>query len=358
MTTYDAAMAVLLVLGMARGAWRGFTWQVASLASLLLGYITARTSAGQVAPYLPGTPEVQHALAMVAIYIVISGGIFAVAWMVRGTLRKLKLEAYDRHLGMLLGGAEAIGVGLLATLFVVSLATTTRQPIFSSPTGRVVGAVMNQLGPVLPAEVRKVLAPHWDGDGSSESLVANAPDAPAAPTQVQASHAQDLAPALPDIHEAADDPGNGDPAALPALEPPATKPARDLGLKRTAGKTPSAQLDSALANGRRALDQAVAQTLDPDQQAQSVRQLVEKDRQRLKNAVGGTVDRARQKVGQVQGKVSQNQQALEQAISDSIAKGQEKVEQVINDSIDQQLRRLGGLQPAASPAPTPNSGGK
>lgn len=172
MTIYDAAMAIVVVLGMVRGAWRGFTWQVASITSLILGYTTAHSMSGRVASYLPGEPEVQRMLAMAIIYIAVSGGIFGIAWMIRGTLRKLKFEAYDRHLGTLLGGLEAVGVGMLATMFVVSIAPKTRQPIFSSPTGRVVGTVMNNLGPVLPVEVRKVLAPHWDGKFSTDEAVA------------------------------------------------------------------------------------------------------------------------------------------------------------------------------------------
>ena len=173
MTIYDAAMAIVVVLGMVRGAWRGFTWQVASITSLILGYTTAHSMSGRVASYLPGEPEVQRMLAMAVIYIAVSGGIFGIAWMIRGTLRKLKFEAYDRHLGTLLGGLEAVGVGMLATMFVVSVAPKTRQPIFSSPTGRVVGTVMNNLGPVLPVEVRKVLAPHWDGKFSTDEAVAD-----------------------------------------------------------------------------------------------------------------------------------------------------------------------------------------
>ena len=168
MTIYDAAMAIVVVLGMVRGAWRGFTWQMASIASLVLGYTAAHSGSARFASYLPGEPEVQRVLAMAVVYIAVSGGIFALAWMIRGTLRKLKFEAYDRHLGTLLGGIEGVGVGMLATMFLVSLAPATRQPIFSSPTGRVVGTVMSNLGPVLPAEVRKVLAPHWDGNGSPD----------------------------------------------------------------------------------------------------------------------------------------------------------------------------------------------
>ena len=47
----------------------------------------------------------------------------------------------------------------LPLLFVVSLAPQARGPIFASPSGRVVGQLMATLGPVLPGEVRTVLAP-------------------------------------------------------------------------------------------------------------------------------------------------------------------------------------------------------
>ena len=92
-------------------------------------------------------------------------GVFLAAWMVRATLRKLKFEAFDRHLGMVLGGLEGALLGLVVTLFVVSLAPQTRGPIFASPTGQVVGQLMAALGPVLPEEARGVLAPFWSGAG-------------------------------------------------------------------------------------------------------------------------------------------------------------------------------------------------
>ena len=64
MTYYDAAMAIVVVMGMARGAWRGFTWQAASIASLIIGYTVAHSGSAQLAAHLPGEPEVQRALAM------------------------------------------------------------------------------------------------------------------------------------------------------------------------------------------------------------------------------------------------------------------------------------------------------
>jgi uncharacterized membrane protein required for colicin V production len=157
MTIYDATMAILVVAGMVWGSWRGITWQLASIASLILGYSVAHPLSGQLAPQFPGQPVVARSLAMLVVYAAVSGGVFLVAWIVRATLRQLKFEAFDRHLGMVLGGMEGALLGLVVTLFVVSLAPQTRSAILTSPTGHVAGQVLDALGPVLPGELREVL---------------------------------------------------------------------------------------------------------------------------------------------------------------------------------------------------------
>jgi uncharacterized membrane protein required for colicin V production len=167
MTIYDVAMVGIVVAGMVWGAWRGITWQLASIASLVLGYSVAHPLSAQLAPQLQqfGGPVVARALAMILIYAAVSGGVFLVAWIVRSTLRRLKFEAFDRHLGMIMGGLEGALLGLIATLFVVSLAPQSRAQIFTSPSGRIVGRVMNVVGPVLPGEVRQELEPFWNEPG-------------------------------------------------------------------------------------------------------------------------------------------------------------------------------------------------
>jgi membrane protein required for colicin V production len=181
MTIYDAAMVILVVAGMLWGAWRGITWQLASIASLILGYSVAHPLSGQLAPQFPGEPVVARSLAMLVIYAAVSGGVFLGAWIVRATLRRLKFEAFDRHLGMVLGGLEGALLGLVVTLFIVNLAPQTRSAIFASPTGRVVGQILNTLGPALPGEFRTVLAHSLS---PSESLSRDEPKA-VAPSTVQ-----------------------------------------------------------------------------------------------------------------------------------------------------------------------------
>ena len=164
MTPYDAAMAAVILAGMVWGALRGVTWQIAGIASLVLGYMVSHPLSVQLAPHLPGEPVVARTLAMMVVYAAVSCGVFFAAWLVRATLHRLKFEAFDRHLGMLLGGSEGLLLGLLATLFAVSLDPQTRGPIFRSPTGRLVGQLMAAVGPVLPSEAREVLSPFWSTD--------------------------------------------------------------------------------------------------------------------------------------------------------------------------------------------------
>ena len=196
MTYYDAAMASVIVAGMVWGLFRGITWQVASLCSLILGYFGARTFSPQITSYFPGEPIVAHSLAMIALYAAISIGIFLIAWLVRATLKKLKFEAYDRHLGMLLGGVEGALLGLVVTLFVVSLAPKTREPIFSSPSGKAVGAIMSAVGPILPKEARKVLKPFWsdEADTEAEAIVADLEIPSLPPLHTVADRSSRLAP--------------------------------------------------------------------------------------------------------------------------------------------------------------------
>ena len=163
MSPYDLAMVGVVIAGMIWGAFRGITWQLASMASLVLGYAVSFPASAQLAPHFPGEPIVARALAMLTLYVAVSGGIFLLAWSVRAVLRRWQFEAYDRHLGMVLGGLEGAILGMVATVFVISLAPQTRGPILGSTSGRVVGGLLDAVQPALPGEVRSMLAAHWAG---------------------------------------------------------------------------------------------------------------------------------------------------------------------------------------------------
>ncbi|WP_435011238.1 CvpA family protein [Tundrisphaera lichenicola] len=188
LTVYDAAMAGVVVAGMIWGAWRGVTWQLASIASLILGYIASHQLAPQLAPRFGTDPVISRTLSMMAVYAVVSGGVFLVAWIFRAILRKMKFEAFDRHLGMLLGGMEGAILGMIVTFFVISLAPQTRDPIYASPSGKLVASVINTLGPMVKSEANEAFAPFIEESkqtvGSGEKIMMLLPAAAAAAAKV------------------------------------------------------------------------------------------------------------------------------------------------------------------------------
>src|ERR1700712_4539744 len=62
LTVYDAAMAGVVVAGMIWGAWRGVTWQLAGIASLILGYIASHQLAPQLTPRFGTDPVISRTL--------------------------------------------------------------------------------------------------------------------------------------------------------------------------------------------------------------------------------------------------------------------------------------------------------
>ncbi len=169
MTPYDVAMIAVVVVGMIWGAWRGITWQLASIASLVLGYMVAFPLSKELAPNFPGEPIVARALALLVLYVAVSAGVFLVAWSIRATLRRWKFEAFDRHLGMILGGLEGGLLGIVVTVFVISLVPSSRTPILTSRSGIAVDHLLKAARPALPVEVAGMLQPFWTALESTAS---------------------------------------------------------------------------------------------------------------------------------------------------------------------------------------------
>lgn len=362
MTIYDVAMIGAVIAGVVWGFWRGITWQLASIASLVLGYSFSRTLSAQLAPHFPGEPVVARALSMIVIYAVVSGAVFLVAWIVRTTLKKLQFEAYDRHLGMMLGGVEGSLLGMIVTLFVVSLAPQTRGPIFSSPTGKLVGTVMETLGPVLPDEARRVLAPFWhDVKPDAESLADSEADEPTPqPEPRQASRS------------------NPEPTSESAPAPaPATGVRRLLRGRtntRESARTDNAQVDerSTMPLGDMLADEKAKMTQAITDEVKGVRnqardaarsQLEEVDRS--KSAIGGMIEQKKAKltraiVDEVKGVGNQARdtaraklKAADDAtpsLGELFEKGEEKISRAIADKIEKELQQVGTSNANGRPA--------
>lgn len=391
MTIYDVAMIGAMAAGVAWGFWRGITWQLASIFSLVLGYSASRTLSEQLAPHFPGEPVVARALAMIVIYAVVSGGVFLVAWIIRATLKKMKFEAFDRHLGMMLGAVEGTLLGLIVTLFVVSLAPQTRGPIFSSPTGKLVGSVMATLGPVLPGEARRVLAPFWEGaeearsnaDAESLAQADPAPVAAPAPAPAPTRATGPAVPAVqgqpaPDRDEAPQPARAGRPrlfgrkaaaAVSETLEAEAAAPARSLSedvqsLRNQARDTAQSNLD-AVNRSKAALSQTIeaekgklGRTLSNEIQGvrNQAREAVQSNlnaAERSKSAIGQMIEGEKSKLkesiisgvngigSEARDNARSKLNSVDPSLGELFSKGEQRVSRAIADKVEQELQKVG-----------------
>ena len=92
METYDIIMLVVLLSATLFGAWKGFAWQVAATASILLSYFVAYEFRGALAPKLPVDPPLDVFVAMLILYI----GTSLLVWLgfryVSEMINKVKLK--------------------------------------------------------------------------------------------------------------------------------------------------------------------------------------------------------------------------------------------------------------------------
>ncbi len=315
MTPYDVLMIGVVIGGMVWGALRGITWQVASIASLVLGYAVAYPVSGQLVSHFPGEPIVARALSLLVVYAAVSGSVFLAAWLVRTTLRQWKFEAYDRHLGMILGGAEGALVGMVATVFVVSLAPGTRQPILTSHSGQVVSGVLSAVQPVLPGEVRTMMTPFWTGVAESTPAAVAAPtlardDTPESEDSVEdRKQTEDriTLPALPRLAErnprretqrAATPPVKtpSTPAA-PAAEPDALRDLVRRGVNRVEDAAVGVVTDEIRRAGAELQDPATTPNLDPEVLRSRLRSTQSRVGRAVTDAIGREIEQTGERYG-------------------------------------------------------------
>ena len=163
METYDLFM--LLVLGAATlfGFWKGFAWQVASVASLVLSYVAALRFSAQLAPKFGDSAPWNKFVAMLVIYVAVSAAIWLAFRLVSGAIDRVKLNEFDHQLGAILGLAKGVLWCVAITFFAVTLLPTTqKEKIISSRAGRYIVVLLDKTEAVVPPEIHDVIQPLID----------------------------------------------------------------------------------------------------------------------------------------------------------------------------------------------------
>ena len=162
METYDIIMVAVLGVATLLGFMKGFAWQLASIASLVLSYFCAYRFADQLAPHLNADPRWSKYLAMLELYC----GTSFVVWMgfrlVSGAIDQIRLREFDRQMGGLLGFAKGALLCTIVTFFAVSLNDDTRAAVLKSKSGYYISDFLHKATPIMPPEWTKLLGPYLD----------------------------------------------------------------------------------------------------------------------------------------------------------------------------------------------------
>ena len=163
MQAYDLIM--LIVLGMATifGAIKGFAWQVASLASILISYLVAYRFRFQVAEMIHAAPPWNLFLAMLILYVGSSFVIWVGFRLLSGAIDKVRLKEFDRHIGAAFGLGKGFIYCLLITMFAMSLLGPKQQAaICQSRSGYYIASALDKGVGILPKEIHDVVGPYLE----------------------------------------------------------------------------------------------------------------------------------------------------------------------------------------------------
>ena len=181
-TAYDGVMALIVFFTTIHGFWKGATWQIAPIMSLVLGYMVAMPMSVTTAHWF-GEPPQNRLFALVTIYIGVSLVVYLMVRSFRDGIDKAKLTEFDRHLGALLGALKGILLTLSITVVLLIYSTMARDIILKSESSTIAAKIINAVYPILPQAMHQLLRPYLhqlDGelpldlhDSDSETLLNN-----------------------------------------------------------------------------------------------------------------------------------------------------------------------------------------
>lgn len=126
---YDIIMIVVLLSAMIFGAVKGFAWQLASIASIVVSYVVAYRFREPFSESIQAEPPWNRFLAMLILYVGTSLVIWVAFRMIRGSIDRMKLKEFDRQIGAFFGLAKGALYCTLITLFAVTLSADIHQVV-------------------------------------------------------------------------------------------------------------------------------------------------------------------------------------------------------------------------------------
>lgn len=163
MPSYDVIMLIVLISATIFGAIKGFAWQIASLASVIVSYAVAYYFRNDVAKMINAQHPWNLFIAMLVLYAGTSFAIWMVFRLVSSSIDKVKLKEFDRHLGALFGLGKGLVFCLLITMFAMTLlGPAKQQAICASRSGYYISKFLAGADGLFPKEIDQIIRPHLD----------------------------------------------------------------------------------------------------------------------------------------------------------------------------------------------------
>ena len=161
MQAYDLIMVIVLAMATIFGAIKGFAWQVASIASVIVSYVVAYRFRFQLAEMIQAAPPWNQFLAMLILYVGTSFVIWVGFRLLSGMIDRVRLKEFDRHMGAGFGFLKGLIYCLLITMFAMSLLGEQQQrAICQSRSGYYIATALDKGVGILPKEIHDVVGPY------------------------------------------------------------------------------------------------------------------------------------------------------------------------------------------------------
>jgi membrane protein required for colicin V production len=156
---YDLVMLGILAAAAVLGYFKGLVWQIAWIAGIAVSTYVALRFGGPLAPFFGQQAPWNRLIAMLAVYVATSLGVWLVFRVISGAINAIHLSAFDHQLGLLLGLAKGALMCVVITFFTVTLAPGYRDQVVTSRSGRIVAALIVRADQYLPKDIAETVDP-------------------------------------------------------------------------------------------------------------------------------------------------------------------------------------------------------
>jgi membrane protein required for colicin V production len=152
---FDGLVVLVVALAAGSGAWKGFARLAAGVLAPLVGVAAGWPLSTELRP-------LNRWLAFGLLYLLITLVVFGVAALARRRLERWRLEAWDRHLGLVLGAVQGCVLALALTLVALAVSADLHETIASSRAGNLMVQAIREVRPLLTPGAADLLGPWLD----------------------------------------------------------------------------------------------------------------------------------------------------------------------------------------------------